>query len=425
MPNDSLFFDEAKIYVEAGAGGNGVVSFRREKYVPRGGPDGGHGGRGGNVFLAVNPHLDTLSAFRKRTHFRAERGAHGQGNNKQGKQGSDLEIPVPRGTVVRDASTGELLGDLVNVNDRLLVAQGGRGGRGNSAFASATYQVPRLAEKGEPGQARWITLELKLLADVGIIGLPNAGKSTLLSVVTSARPKIADYPFTTLIPNLGVAIVDDREIVLADIPGLIDGAHTGAGLGDRFLRHIERTRVLIHLIDGSMDNPIAAFETINRELNQFDVRLGAKPQIVAFNKIDLPDARKRWPQLQRALSVRHTPALAISAATGQGVRELLRAVADRLAEVREAPIISTEDLPVIRPEEDENAFEVSREGTAFRVKGKKVERVVAMTNFDQDEAIQRLHRIFQAMGVTSALEKAGVRPGDYVRIGQVELEWRE
>lgn len=425
MHEESLFFDEAKVFVEAGAGGNGVVSFRREKYVPHGGPNGGHGGKGGDVILAVDPHLNTLSAFRKKSHFKAGRGAHGQGNNKQGKQGDDLVIPVPPGTVVRDAETGELIADLVRPTDRVIVARGGRGGRGNSAFATPTHQAPRFAEKGEPGQTRWIVLELKLLADVGIIGLPNAGKSTFLAAVTSARPKIADYPFTTLIPNLGVAVVDDREIVLADIPGLIQGAHQGVGLGDRFLRHVERTRLLVHLLDGALEDPLASFEVINQELAQFDPHLASKPQIVALNKIDLPSARDRWPSVQKAMAKRGIDVYALSAVTGQGVRELLRAIANRLAEIPPERAAAEEELPVIRPSEDEGAFQVVREGNAYRVQGRKVERVIAMTNFDQEEAVLRLHRVFKAMGVTSALEQAGVRTGDMVRIGKVELEWQE
>ena len=425
MRDESLFFDEAKIFVQAGDGGNGCVSFRREKYVPHGGPDGGHGGKGGDVVLTVDPRLNTLLSFRKRANFRAQRGAHGQGKNKQGKSADDLLIRVPPGTVVGDAETGELIADLVDPSVRVVVAQAGRGGRGNSAFASSTNQAPRWAEKGEPGQARWIILELKLLADVGIIGLPNAGKSTLLASVTAARPKIADYPFTTLIPNLGVAVVDDREMVLADIPGLIEGAHAGAGLGDKFLRHIERTRVLVHLLDGALEDPLAAFETINRELAEYDARLATKPQVVALNKLDLPNARTQWNRVQKAMDQRGLDCFAISAATGEGVRELLRAVADKLAEApRELPAVE-EEMPVIRPAEDENSFEVSREGHAFRVRGKKVERVVVMTNFDQEEAILRLHRVFHAMGVTAALEQAGVNEGDKVRIGEVELEWRE
>ena len=425
MRDESMFFDEAKILVQAGAGGNGCTSFRREKFVPHGGPDGGHGGQGGDIILVVDPRLNTLLSFRKRIHFRAERGAHGQGSNKQGKSADDLLIPVPPGTVVRDAETRELIADLVERNTRVVVAKSGRGGRGNSAFASSTNQAPRWSEKGEPGQERWILLELKLLADVGIIGLPNAGKSTLLASVTAARPKIADYAFTTLVPNLGVAAIGDRDMVLADIPGLIEGAHSGAGLGDKFLRHVERTRVLVHLLDGAAEDPLAAFETINRELEQYDPQLAAKPQIVALNKMDLPDAQARWGRVQRAMTKRGLTAFAISAVTGEGVKELLHAVADELARApRELPA-AEEELPVIRPAEDENSFAISREGNAYRVRGRKVERVVVMTNFEQEEAILRLHRVFQAMGVAAALQSAGIVEGDKVRIGEVELEWRE
>ncbi|MBM3129092.1 MAG: GTPase ObgE [Chloroflexi bacterium] len=426
MQDESLFFDEAKIFVTAGNGGNGCVSFRREKFVPHGGPNGGHGGNGGDVILVVNPHLNTLFNLRKHPHWQAERGAHGQGSDKHGKNGADLLVPVPRGTLARDAETGELIADLVRADDRTIVARGGRGGRGNAAFASSTNQAPRWAEKGEPGEERTIVLELKLIADVGIIGLPNAGKSTFLASITAARPKIAAYPFTTLAPNLGVAIVDNRDIVLADIPGLIEGAHTGTGLGDKFLRHIERTRVLIHLLDGASDDPLAAFETINRELAQYSARLAEKPQIVGFNKMDLPDAQARWQKLQKTFAKRKIEAGAISGATGAGVRDLLRAAAQRLSDLpRETPVAVEEEMPVIRPAEDESAFVVAREGHAFRVRGKKVERVVAMTNFDQEEAILRLHRVFKGMGITDALTRAGVREGDKVRIGEVELEWRD
>lgn len=427
MRDDSLFFDEVKIFVEAGKGGNGVSSFRREKFVPMGGPDGGHGGRGGDVIFEVNPRLNTLLSFRHKTHFRAAKGGNGEGKKKQGRSGADLVIAVPPGTVVHDAETGEPLADLLKAKDRFVIAQGGRGGRGNSAFASSTNQAPRISEKGEAGQTRWVTLELKLLADMGIIGIPNAGKSTFLSSITAARPKIADYPFTTLIPNLGVAIVDDREIVLADIPGLIEGAHMGAGLGDKFLRHIERTRVLIHLLDGSLDDPLSAFDTINNELAEHNQQLADKPQIVALNKMDLPQAQANWKRVHRAMAKKKIPAFAISAATGEGVQDLLRAAAQKLQEMplEVAETGGAEALPVIRPKEDEDAFDVKREGHAFRIRGVKVQRVTAMTNFNEEQSVLRLHRIFKSMGVTDALERAGVKDGDYVRIGDVELEWGE
>src|SRR5512139_76840 len=315
-----MFFDEAKIQVKSGKGGDGCIAFRREKYVPFGGPSGGNGGRGGDVYLVADQNLNTLVHFKQRVHFRAGDGGRGSGKNQQGKAGEDTVVPVPAGTVIMDADTGEFLADLLEDGQRVLVAQGGRGGRGNAAFASPTHQAPRTAEHGEPFQERWLRLELKLIADVGIIGVPNAGKSTLLSVVSAAHPKIADYPFTTLQPNLGVVTVDGlQSFVLADLPGLIEGAANGAGLGHQFLRHVERTRLLIHLLDGAAEDPLADYETINAELAQHSTRLAAKPQIVVLNKIDLPDAQAHWPAVQEVMRKRGIEAWAISAATGQGV----------------------------------------------------------------------------------------------------------
>ncbi|MCG2768375.1 MAG: GTPase ObgE, partial [Anaerolineae bacterium] len=294
-----MFFDEAKIHVQAGDGGRGCISFRREKYVPMGGPNGGNGGGGGDVYVVANRHLNTLLSFKRQRHFKAKRGGHGLGKDMQGKRGEHCLIQVPPGTVVRDDETGELIADLVEVGQRVLAAKGGRGGRGNHAFVSSTNQAPRIAEKGEPGQERWIRLEMKLIADVGIIGMPNAGKSTLLAAVSAARPKIADYPFTTLQPNLGVVEVDNRVMVMADIPGLIEGAHTGAGLGHQFLRHVERTRVLIHLLDGNSEQPLDDMQKINSELEIYKTILSRKPQIVVLNKLDLTHCRERWPEIKR------------------------------------------------------------------------------------------------------------------------------
>ncbi|MCW5883064.1 MAG: GTPase ObgE, partial [Anaerolineae bacterium] len=318
-----MFFDEARIFVKAGDGGNGIVAFRREKFVPRGGPSGGNGGRGGDVILVADDRLQTLIDFKKRSHFRAERGGHGGGSNMQGANGESLRIRVPVGTVVRNEA-GDLVADLMTPGQEVVVARAGKGGRGNASFASASQQAPRFAEKGEPGEELWVSLELKLVADVGIVGVPNAGKSTLLAAVSAARPKIADYPFTTLVPNLGVAEVDHRVFVLADSPGLIEGASQGIGLGFKFLRHVERTRVLIHLVDGLSEDPLGDMEMINHELDVFDPRMSRKPQIVAFNKMDVPQAAERWPAVQAAISGRGLPAYAISAATGQGVQALLR-----------------------------------------------------------------------------------------------------
>jgi len=418
-----MFFDQAKIYVKGGDGGDGCVAFRREKWVPFGGPSGGHGGAGGSVYLVVDPNLNTLIHFKKRVHFKAQAGSRGSSKKQQGKAGDESLIPVPPGTMIYDADSGEFLADLIEEGQRMLVAKGGRGGRGNAAFASPTNQAPRLAEHGEPGQERWLRLELKLIADVGIIGLPNAGKSTLLSVVSAARPKIADYPFTTLQPNLGVVLVDGyRSFVLADVPGLIEGASEGAGLGHQFLRHVERTRLLIHLLNGAATDPLADYEAINQELAQFSERLATKPQIVVLNKMDLPDAQAWWPLIQEAMDERGAEAHAISAVTTQGVRELMGRTYEllqALPPVEEAP----EEPAVFRPAESEDSFTVEREEDGWRVRGSRVERIAAMTPFTLPEAAARFQRQLRAMRVVEALQEAGVQPGDTVRIGEQELEW--
>jgi GTP-binding protein len=417
------FFDHVKIHVEAGAGGDGCVSFRREKYVPLGGPNGGNGGPGGSVFLSADRRLNTLISFRGQRHFKAERGGHGQGQNKQGQKGEDITLSVPPGTLVRDADTEEVLGDLAAPDDELLVARGGRGGLGNAAFASPTNQAPRIAERGEQGESRWLILELKLIADVGIVGCPNAGKSTLLSVVSAARPKIADYPFTTLVPNLGMVSLDDRDFVMVDIPGLIEGAHAGAGLGHDFLRHVERTRVLIHLLDGASESPLEDLDSINEELALFNARLAAKPQLVVLNKMDLPQAEEIWPTVEEEMERRGTPACSISAATSAGVREMLYRVLQLLDSLPEEEEVSAEEMAVFRPPEEENDFSITIEGDGFRVQGRRVERLVGRTNWRYDESVRRLHRALDKMGVTKAMEEAGVQKGDTVFIGDTELEW--
>ncbi|HEY6040869.1 MAG TPA: GTPase ObgE [Anaerolineae bacterium] len=426
MPEERLFFDEAKIFVEAGAGGNGAISFRREKFVPHGGPNGGHGGKGGSVFLRVDPRLNTLILFRTRSHFRAENGQNGRGKDQHGKNGKDNVIPVPPGTVVRDAETGDLIADLVTPEADMLVAQGGRGGRGNSAFASSTNQAPRIAEKGDKGESSWLKLELKLVADIGIVGKPNAGKSTFLASVTAARPKIADYAFTTLIPNLGVAVIDDRSVVIADIPGLIEGAHAGAGLGDKFLRHVSRTRLLIHLVDGSNPQPLADFEEINRELELYSEQLARTPQIVGFNKMDLPDAKANWQLVKKEFAQRGSTAVPVSAATGLGVLDLLRRAVAMLAELPTVTEpVPTGEMKTYRARDDENVFEILRGSGLWSVRGKSVERLAQMTDWQNQDAVLRAHRVLRGMGVTEALKQAGVKEGDSVRLGDVELEWRE
>lgn len=420
-----MFFDEAKIYVRSGDGGDGVVTFRREKYVPHGGPSGGDGGRGGDVILTVDPQLNTLSSFKRKAHFRAEDGGRGGSSNKTGRDGADLVLRVPPGTVVRDAETGEVLADLVHAGQRVVVARGGRGGRGNARFATSRNQAPRMAERGEPGEERWLYLELKLVADVGIVGVPNAGKSTLLSVISNARPKIADYPFTTLEPNLGVVERDHRTFVAADIPGLVEGAHQGVGLGHAFLRHVQRTRVLIHLLDGLSSDPLADFSQINTELALFDEKLRQRPQLVALNKIDLPQAQEAWEKLRPELKKRGYEAMAISALTHQGVEQLVQRVFELLDSLPREVAEPAVEVPVYRLEE-EVPFTITRdERGAFHVQGERIERAAAMTYWDYDEAVMRFQRTLEALGITAALEAHGVKPGDTVYIGEYELEWGE
>ncbi|HEC34560.1 MAG TPA: GTPase ObgE [Chloroflexi bacterium] len=420
-----MFTDEAIIHVKAGDGGNGVVAFRREKYVPFGGPAGGDGGKGGDVVLYVDPGLNTLHRFTRKRRFRAGRGEHGRGKNQHGASGADMRVPVPPGTVVRDADTGWLLADLTESGQEVVVARGGRGGRGNARFATSTNQAPRIAENGEPGEERTLRLELKLLADVGLVGKPNAGKSTLLAAVTAARPKIAPYPFTTLQPHLGVVALDEHtDFVLADIPGLIEGASKGKGLGHEFLRHVERTRILLHLLDGSTEDPLGDFVAINAELAAFGHGLAEKPQLVAFNKMDLAEARARFSGVHEALRAQGYEVFPISGLTQEGVRDLLWRAAQRLVELPREPAY-VHEVPVFQLEDDERVFWVEREEDGWRVRGRRVERLAAMTPLELDEAVYRLHRVLEAMGVLDALRDAGVQPGDTVRVGEAELVWEE
>ena len=418
----AMFIDQVEIFVHSGKGGDGVVHFRREKYVPRGGPDGGDGGKGGNVILEVVPTLNTLSNFRQKARFQAKDGEKGARQNMTGHSGADLVVRVPPGTLVYDRQSGELLGDLVEAGQRLVVASGGRGGRGNARFASSVRQAPRLAERGEPAQERELRLELKLIADIGIVGVPNAGKSTFLAAVTNAQPKIAAYPFTTLEPNLGVADLDgDTSLVLADIPGLIEGAHLGAGLGYEFLRHIQRTRVLIHLLDGQAEDPLLDFAQINTELALFDPELSEKPQVVALNKMDLPEVNERWTEIKSALQKRGYPVFAISALRRLDLLPVLQKAAQLLSQAPEATV--TVELPVYRPESDPNEFAIQREADGWRISSKAIERAAAMTYWDEFQSIRRFQRVLEALGVDVALRKAGVQEGDTVYIGEYELEW--
>ena len=444
-----MFVDEVSIHVKAGNGGDGAVSFRREKHVPRGGPDGGDGGRGGSVVMVADPNLTTLIDFRYRRDYKAGRGENGAGNQKHGANGADIELKVPVGTLMADAATGELVADFVRPEQREVAARGGMGGRGNARFATSTHQTPRFGEKGEPGEERDLRLELKLLADVGLIGFPNVGKSTLIARLSAARPKIADYPFTTLAPNLGVVRVDAlHAFVVADIPGLIEGAHAGAGLGHQFLRHVERTRLLVHMLDVSGlsgRDPWDDFGIVNRELRAYSERLAERPQLVALNKADMPAAaaviRDLAPRLKDAVGA----VFPISALTGDGVPPLLYAIWDRLQELpMEAPPPEVEVVRFTGPpdesweieplHEQEPGRSVDRSSRSGRhadtthprtwvVRGKKIERLVVMTDMENEAGVRRLQRILDRMGVVGRLRALGATDGDTVRIGTTEFEF--
>ncbi|MDP8924210.1 MAG: GTPase ObgE [Chloroflexota bacterium] len=423
-PGPGNTLDTAFIHVKAGDGGNGASSFRREKFVPRGGPDGGDGGRGGSVYLRAAPSVSTLLEFSHRRHFKAERGGNGGGAKRHGKAGDDLYITVPPGTVVK-TQDGGLIADLSVAGQEAMVARGGRGGLGNVHFATATNRAPTVAQKGEPGEERWISLELKTIADVGLVGYPNVGKSSLLAALTAARPKIGDYPFTTLTPNLGVAERDDFTFVLADIPGLIEGAHQGVGLGHQFLRHVERARVLLHVVDASVSDPITAYQSVREELELYNPALAAKPEVVALNKIDRPAAREREPELVKALRAvaPGRSVVPVSAVTTQGIDELVKALTETLAALPPEPVEPAETMKVYRLREDDDTWTIEREGDDYRVRGRRVERIVAMTDMTNPDAVEMLQRQLGRLGVLKALEEAGVGSGDTVRIGSAELEW--
>ncbi|HBG73930.1 MAG: GTPase ObgE [Chloroflexi bacterium GWB2_49_20] len=420
-----MFIDKVEIHVRSGNGGNGAVHFRREKYVPRGGPDGGDGGRGGDVILEVRSTLNTLYSFRHTTRYIAKDGKPGAKQKMYGRGAEDLIVYVPPGTIIMDHASGEILGDLTKPGQQLTVCKGGRGGRGNVHFKSSTNQAPRAAEKGEPGEEKRLRLELKLIADIGIVGVPNAGKSTLLTALTNATPKIASYPFTTLEPNLGVAAVDeDTNVVLADIPGLIEGASQGIGLGHDFLRHVQRTRVLIHLLDGLSVDPVADFNQINAELSVFDPALGEKLQVVALNKMDQPEVQERWPGIKKQFKKLGVDAIAVSALARTDVHKLLLLAMQKLAQ---APVLEEiAPLPVYRQPEDPREFKVMREiDGSWRVIGAGIERASAMTYWEHDGAVRRFQRIMETLGVDEALQKAGAQDGDTVHIGEFELEYVE
>jgi GTP-binding protein len=419
----SGFADRARIHVAAGAGGDGASTFRREAHVPRGGPDGGDGGDGGDVVLEVEAGMTTLGDFSRRRHFRASPGGRGMGRKAHGRNAADVVVRVPPGTVVTDADD-EWLGELLQADDRLTVARGGRGGRGNARFATSTNRAPTHAEKGTPGEERWIGLELKLIADIGLVGAPNAGKSTLLAALTEARPEVGAYPFTTITPNLGVITLDpdgERIAVIADVPGLIEGANEGRGLGHRFLRHVERTRVLVGVIDGAAAEPIEEWEAVAEELRLHDASLLERPMPLVVTKLDLPEVHARWPELRRRLP----EAIGVSAHDGTGLDDLR----DRIAGALEAAAAATAEpddrapMRVHRFDPLAEGWVVVAEGADLRVQGRRVETAAARTDFENPESRDRFWRLLERLGIDLELRRRGAGPGTTVHIGPAELEW--
>ena len=427
-----MFVDNVKIYIKAGNGGNGCVSFRREKYVPKGGPAGGDGGKGGSIILRADEGLRTLIDFRYQTHYKGKRGDHGSGAKQHGRSADDIVLRVPVGTVVRDADTKKLLGDLRHHGQEIVVAQGGRGGRGNARFVSSTHRAPAFAENGEKGEERWITLELKLLADVGLVGFPNVGKSTIISRVSAAKPKIANYHFTTLEPNLGMVRVDaGRSFVIADVPGLVEGAAEGAGLGHRFLRHVERTRVLVHVVDLSGSegrDPLEDLAVIRGELERYAPQLNEKPMVIVANKVDLMSDDDRDAALARLSEaypeVRIFP---MSAATDSDLNELVYHLADILDAIGPVEYAEEDFEPVEEePQKQEAPFRVQKIGPdAYEVVGPEIDGLVGRTQFERDEAVERFMKILDNMGIEKALREAGIQDGDTVIVGPMALDYLE
>ena len=420
-----MFIDSAKIFVKAGNGGNGMVSFHTAKYVPNGGPDGGDGGRGGSIIFYASDSLSTLQDFRYKRKYLAEDGEKGGRSNKYGRSGENLRIRVPVGTLIKDAESGRTLADLTENGQEAVIARGGRGGKGNMHFANSVRQAPNFAKAGEPGEDYNLQVELKLLADVGLIGYPNVGKSTLLSVVSAAHPKIADYEFTTLEPQLGIVVVDDFSFALADIPGLIEGAHTGLGLGLDFLKHIERTRLLIHVLDASGHSgrdPLHDFEQINAELIAYDLRLADRPQVVALNMTDMADP-EALAGLKATLEERGYQVFPICAPIGEGVSELIKHVAGVVRSLPVTILTDTVTESAIYKYEQEALFKISKEDGVYRVLGAWIEHLVNSTNFDDTDSLQYFQRLIRKKGVIDALEKAGVQEGDLVALHDLEFEF--
>lgn len=422
-----MFVDSAKIYVKAGNGGNGIVSFHREKYIAAGGPDGGDGGKGGDVIFVVDEGIRTLADFRYKRHYKAENGQDGGPSNCSGKSGKDLVVRVPPGTIIKDEKTGRILADLKTAGQSRVIAKGGKGGKGNQHFATPTRQIPNFARSGDPGEERWILVELKLLADVGLIGYPNVGKSTILSVVSAATPKIAGYPFTTLEPNLGVVKLDEGDsFVLADIPGLIEGAHEGVGLGHEFLKHVERTRILIHVVDiAGVEgrDPIVDFEVINRELKQYSPMLAEKPQVVAANKVDLLGDGEKLEEFRKAIEAQGFSVFPVSAAANKGIRELMLHVGDMLKKIPETVLTEDSEEEVVYTVEEEEPFVIRKDGGIYVIEGNWIRKIVNSVNFNSYDSLQYFQRALKKKGVTDALEKMGINEGDTVKIYDFEFEY--
>ena len=421
-----MFADRARILVAGGGGGDGASSFRREAHVPRGGPDGGDGGRGGSVILVVEPGMTTLGDFKRKVHFRASPGGRGTGRKAHGKNAPDVTIRVPPGTVVRSHPDGEWVGELLEADARLVVARGGRGGRGNVHFATPTHRAPTHAEKGTPGEERWIELELKLIADIGLVGAPNAGKSTLLAAITEARPEVGAYPFTTVSPNLGVISLDEeRTAVIADVPGLIEGAHEGKGLGHQFLRHVERTRVIVGVVDGAAREPVEEWRAVLEELRLHDAALADRPMPIVVTKLDLPEVREAWPGLRDELRADGSVPIGVSAHDGTGLDALRRALAEALdrASAAEAASPAPEEMLVHRFDPLAEGWEVVAEGGDLRVRGRRVETAAARTDFENAESRDRFWRLLERLGIDVELRRQGAGAGTTVHIGPAELEW--
>lgn len=423
-----MFTDYVKIYAKAGNGGNGAISFRREKYVAAGGPDGGDGGKGGDIYFEVDQNSNTLLEFRYKKKFKAENGSNGEGSNKYGKSGEDLTIKVPIGTIVKDAETNHVLADLSHEGQKELVLKGGRGGKGNSHFATATRQAPRFSQDGENGEEKELILELKLLADVGLIGFPNVGKSTFLSRTTSATPKIADYHFTTLEPNLGVVKTEYGDsFVIADIPGIIEGASEGVGLGLQFLRHIERTRLLLHVIDVSGSegrNPVDDFEKINSELKKYSKKLSERTQIIVANKSDIIQDEEKFEELSKLAQKQNIKIFKISAVTGEGISELIKYVSDLLKTLPKEELLEYEDKKIYKLENKDD-YTIRKEEGMFVIEGEPVERIMRRVNIDDNESLYYLQKNLDELGVYEKLKKMGIKEGDIVKIADYELEWED